>query len=360
MTTILSMPTTVTVNPPPPAGSVLGPLATSMAPGTWAQLTVSNQNALLGVGSSTGSILHYCNAVPWNPVSRCIEIIARDAQYPNMRHVRYDDASSQFMLVADNTGIAGIGHGYDHNVVNPFTGDLYHRRYSVNSGAIQTSRKTLGAPSFASIPTVASPTETATIGVCWWSGSFVGGGSQGSLVMFNAGNSVTSANDGQIVAFNPLTNAWFYNQTGKAPFFGSGATYNTVLEYSPSKNVAVYGGGNVAPNRLWRLNSDGSFIAMPNTPAGKTVGMQRGQFINDPVTGNFLLLSAGELWELDPGGTGTWTQQTGSRTPPAGVGIPNPPTLDGLICCSIPDYGVVAFIKQTSSVGGRFYLYKHA
>jgi hypothetical protein len=194
------------------------------------------------------------------------------------------------------------------------------------------------------------------IGATWWSGPFVGGGNQGSFMLFNSGNGAGSANDGQILAFNPLTNTWFYNQEGSAPFYGGGSTYHSLIEYSGLKNVAVYGGGNVAPNKLWRLNSDGSFIAMPDVPAGKSVGITQGLFVNEPVSGNFLLLSAGELWELNPSGSGTWTKQTGTRTPPGGVGIPGQ---DNGIVSAIPDYGVVVFVTQSTHTGGTFFLYKH-
>ena len=178
-------------------------------------------------------------------------------------------------------------------------------------------------------------------------------------MLFNSGNGTGEASDGQILAYNPLTNTWFYNQEGKAPFFGSSSTYHSVIEYSPQKNVAVYGGGNAAPNKLWRLSSDGSVLAMPGVPAGKAVGIERGLLVNEPVTGNFLLLSAGELWELDPSGSGTWTQQTGTRTPPNGVGIPGPTNPEAVIASSISDYGVVVFITQLTQVGATFFLYKH-
>ena len=175
-------------------------------------------------------------------------------------------------------------------------------------------------------------------------------------MIFNSGNANNAATDGQIVAFDPLTNTWFYNQQGKAPFYGSGSTYHSVMEYSAVKNVAVYGGGNVAPDRLWRLNQDGSFIAMPNVPAGKGVGIQQGLLVNDPASGNFLLLSAGELWELDPNGSGSWNQLA---IPPNGVGIPGPTNPQAVIASSISDYGVVVFITQPGQTGATFFLYKH-
>lgn len=346
------------------ATSVMGKLAQGMAPGTWAQISVSNQNSMLGVGSQSGSMIHYCNSMPWNPFSKAIEVLAMDHNYGRLRYVRYLEASNQFTLLADDVGLGSFTqHGYDHVTVNPSNGDLYYRQYSVNSGTIKCYRKAQGsAATFVALPTLAAAigAEQAAIGTCWWSGSFAGGGAQGSLIVFNSGNSVGGASDGQIGAFNPLTNSWFFNKVAMAPYYGSGSTYHSVIEYSSVKNVAIYGGGNAAPNKIWRLNADGSVTVMPGVPSGKGLGMQQGNLVADPVTGNFLLLSAGQLWELDPSGDGRWTQLSGSRTPPSGVGIPGPGTPDGVISSAIADYGVVAYVKQTSSTGGTFFLYKHA
>src|SRR5690242_2535809 len=71
---------------PAPGNSALQSLAASMAPGTWAKLTPANdQNAFLGVGSVSGSMIQYCNDMPWNPVTRAVEIIGQDHGYPALR-----------------------------------------------------------------------------------------------------------------------------------------------------------------------------------------------------------------------------------------------------------------------------------
>lgn len=44
--------------------------------------------------------------------------------------------------------------------------------------------------------------------------------------------------------------------------------------------------------------ADGNFNRLTDAPPGKGAGMQQGVLLDDPATGNFLLLSAGELWEL--------------------------------------------------------------
>ncbi|MGE0764555.1 MAG: hypothetical protein AB7N80_14865 [Bdellovibrionales bacterium] len=362
MAQLKSKPTTLKVFTP--GNSTLAKLAASMPAGSWAQLTpANNQNAFVGAGTISGTMIHYCNSMPWNPKARAIEILAMDHAYGSLRYVRYNEPTNQFELMANDVGMGSFTqHGYDHVNIDPLTGDLYYRPYSVNTGLISCYKKPLGSMTFSPLPTHPSDkgSEQAAIGTCWWSGTIAGGGSKGHLIVFNSGNAVSSANDGQICGYNPTTNTWFFNQVAMAPNYGSGSTYHSVIEYSPIKNVAVYGGGNVATNRLWRLNADRTFVAMPNVPAGKGVGMQQGIICADPVTGNFILLSAGQLWELNPDGAGSWAQLNGGRQPPAGVGSPGPGTPDGLICCPIPDYGVIAYIKQTSMTGGTFYLYKHA
>lgn len=356
---IVSKPVVVSVKASlPPGSSELAKLAATMQSGTWAQLIVLNQDSVMGVGNNDGSMITYSNSMPWNPVNKTIEIIARDHHYTSSfgldaanRYVRYEVSTNQFVFVADLPEIKD-GHGGDTLTLNPTTGDLYWRMYTGFTGRISAKKKALGASNFSDIPSV-DGLEQVAIGTTWWSGPFVGGGRQGSFMIFNSGNSTGGATDGQIVAYNPLTNSWFYNQQGKAPFYGSGSTYNSVIEYSPQKNVAVYGGGNVAPTKLWRMDSNGNAVAMPDTPPGTSVGLQKGNLVNDPATGNFLLLSNRQLWELNPDGAGKWTRK---MDPPALVGNPSLP--ENMISAAISDYGVVAYITQRNQAGGNFFLYK--
>jgi hypothetical protein len=200
-------------------------------------------------------------------------------------------------------------------------------------------------------------------GTCWWSGTFEGAGAQGCLLLYNSGDAEPggSPRDGGMYAYDPLRDSWYWSSLGMSPFSASSAsTYHSVLEYSPIHNCSVYGGGGAAPTKLWRMNSDRSVTPMPDVPAGKAVGVQLGNLVVEPVSGNFLLFSAGELWELDPRNSGKWKPLGGSRTPPVGIGTPGPSKPDGIVSCAVANHGVVAYIQQSSSTGGTFYLYKHA
>lgn len=334
--------------------TAIAQLAASLSIGGWARLTsVTGQNAVIGNQSgSSGSLIGYGNTAAWNPVNKSIEIIGADhlGGASNWKqHVRYSVATNSFAVVQGQGALPNIGHAYDHTAVNPFNGDLYHANYSGFSGRIPVYRKRPGESTFTLAVDLAA-NDQVTHGACWWSGAFTGAGAQGFLLVYDCGNT-----SGQLRGYNPLNGSTFFSTNSASPGSSSNS-YHTVLEYSVNKNVAVYGGGGGGnSNKLWRLSSNGSVTAMPSVPSGKAVGILDGNFCCDPVTGNFLLLSAGQLWELDPSGSGTWTQQSGARTPPSGVGDSS----NGLMSCPVPDYGVVAYITQSEATTGSFYLYKH-
>lgn len=367
MTTLLSNATSVTLSAV--GTSVLAQLAASMPAGTWAQVTGTNQNSVLtdNDGGGSGSHLHYSNSMNYIPQSDRIQLVCADhGKYSTMFIIEYDLASNQFITVSPGNSAngAGPGHGFDHAAVNPYTGDAYQVLYGGGAGVKFTvRRRPFGSSTFTeTLPYAMDQAINITFGSCWWSGSFSGGsgaGAQGCLMVYNTYNSSVSANDGVMNGYNPLTNTWFFGVTGVSPFFGtSGGLYHQVCEYSSVLNVMCYGGGNTSPRKIYKMASNGAITQLADVPSGKALGIQGGNLVADPVTGKFLLFSASQLWELDPAGSGTWTQRP---SPPAALGSPGPgTTIDGIMSCALPPYGVVAYVKQSSASGGVFYIYKNA
>lgn len=353
-----------------PAGtSALGALAASMAPGTWAQLTGTNQNAVIGsqLGNS-GSLINYSSYFPWNPVAKRIEIVGSDhtgtapgGKLPSS-YARYNDATNAFSMAAVDDLLAPGGqvtplHGGGHSQVDPFTGDLYHHKAFGSTSQFDVWKCPLGSSTFTRVGTTPSAYCQVLLGSCWWSGPFSGTslGSRGAYMLYNSGACFNRATDGEIFVYDP-TVGFKVTITGATPFAASSNA--SVMAYSAIHNCALYGGGDTTARKAFRLNSDGTHTNMPDVP-GAGMGIDIGAIACDPVTGKFLLLSNGELWELNPLGSGTWTKQSGLRVPPSGVR--NPTQMgQGMGLVSIPDYGVVAAISQISGSGGTFFLYKHA
>jgi hypothetical protein len=306
-------------------------------------------------------MIPYCNAMPWNPVNRSIEIEAADHPFRTPhRHVRYVEATNAFEVVSASTGLDA--HGYDHVGVNPFTGDLYFKAFGeIGIRPLVVSKKVFGQSTWTRLPTI-NADQNITFGTAWWSGPFTGGsglGAQGGFAVYSRGSNNGKSTDGFVGIYDPISNTWPFQANSMSPFVNGG--YNAVMAYSSVKNVAVYGGGNNNANRLWKMNSNGAVTVMTEAPANIGIGIHTGILVEDPVTGNFLLLSKGFLYQLNPDGSGTWTQQTGSRAPPSGVGVPADSGGNNfLFGAPLPDHGVVAFIRQSNSGNGAFWLYKHA
>jgi hypothetical protein len=353
-----------------PSSSALAILATSMSAGTWAALTIPNINDVLGdlLPGGGGSNTQYSNGMSYISQSDSVQYIGADhGGYISMHVIEYQLSANQFVFKAqgnyssDTTG-TGPGHGFDHNTVNPTTGDAYQVLYGGSNQKLVVKKRPYGTNTYSvTLPTTGMIDQAINIttGSTWWSGAFDGAGAQGGLLVFNAANASGSVNDGILNFFDPLANSWIYSVYGITPNYldGSG-TYHQVAEYSPVYNCAVFGGGNCSPRRLYRLDSNRTVTRLTDVPAGKQVRMQGGNLTVDPVTGKFLLLSASELWELNPTGSGTWTQQTGTRVPPAQM--PSPDVTDGTISCPMPNHGVVLYVHQSTVNNGRAYLYKHA
>lgn len=333
------------------ASTPLAQVAQAMSVGTWQEMDGENVPVdiatFLNVGGSTNTILPYCNKAQWNPVLKCIDIIGADHnQSGGPWHVRYMEASNTFVQgPVAQPGFAG--HGFDHYGVNPTTGDLYWKDYA--GGAL--SRLTAAGSSWtqASTSFPSGISGNITYGCDWWSGSFDGVGAQGAFALW-------SCYSNNLYMYDPVAADWRATITG--PTIGN--SYHGLLNYSSVKNVAIFGGMNVDSDRVFRLNSDATWTELTASPL--SWGITRGQMVADPVSGNFLLLQSGGFYELDPAGSGAWTELTGSRAKPATV---NTNTLGGsgapsIALVALPEHGVIAALSPSGGSTARMHLYKHA
>ncbi len=342
-------------------GTDLGALASSMTAGSWAQLRASGLGVLGTIGSEGGvggNLIAYSNQAVWDPIANAIRYCGNDhhgglAGFTVME-VQYLAATNLWSIVVDQIPGINFSHGYGHIAIRPDNGELYVRQYALGSGAEGVWRKSRGG-SWSQNLTGPSVYRQVGIGTSWWSGALTGSGSSGAYIVWEQGL-------GHLLIYDPAANSW---QDIQVPVPAGDGLYHGVCDYSPAKNCAVFGGGNSTPRNLWRLNSNRTVTALPNAPIN--VGIQHGNLMHDPVSGNFLIWGGGsrEFWELNPS-TAAYTKLSGSRQPPAagqnGVSDPAGGTggPDALISCALPEHGVIAYMSASGASYANMLLYKHA
>ena len=129
---------------PSQTGSSISALAASMQPGTWAELVNTNgfnNGTVFRPGGGAGSILEYTDRGSWNPINRTVMILGGahatgKVACDTSAFVKYTESTNTWTNTLpnpcpdfDRAFSGGIGHGYQHNTINPNTGNFYHRQY---------------------------------------------------------------------------------------------------------------------------------------------------------------------------------------------------------------------------------------
>lgn len=330
--------------------SNLSTLAASMSVGSFAQLTSANLS-VLQQGSAEQNRLPYANGTEWDPINKIIPLIVSDHVDPTGPIYAYYKESTDAVVNVEQSSVWG-SHAFDLTSVNPYTGQAYRHTYGT-SRVVYKNTTPLSAGGWVALAPY-SGLANITMGTTWWSGSITGAGSQGCLMVW------TSYFGGVLNLYDPLSDTWFY-QASVPPFSGGtgGGQYHEVAAYSAVLNCAVAGGGNEYPTKLFRLDSDRSITILTTSPIAVGVHSSADNKANlcvDPVTGKFLLLGNGVMYELDPTGTGTYTLLS---APPSSVGDQS--TSHGaVLSCAIPDYGVVVYFVGHGGTNVQMWLYKHA
>lgn len=339
---------------PPPGPSALAQLAASMPPGTWSPLLNQDIDLVLGSGNigTSNNLIPYCNSMPYDALTKRIHVVSGDHGKFQAWYMTYDLAANRWSKVAAlNPLDTGSTHGWDHTAVNPHTGEMYYRR--TTSNLIRRFRN--GALEDFSGPLAENLSQITAQGATWWDAGLSGAGAQGAFVLYVANV------PHNLHIYDPLADAWtiIRDVAPEAPV----GVYDNVIEYSPTHNCAVFGGGGnfggQHSRRLYRLNADRSISKLPDAPI--PIGTSEGNFVCEPRSGNFLLFGSGQFWMLDPRGAGSWTDLT-TRLPPMAkppAGMLDPATGNSVISSAIWDLGVVVYVACLSRTCGMW-VYRHA
>ena len=243
----------------------------------------------------------------------------------------------------DRAFSGGIGHAYQHNTINPNTGNFYHRQYGTGKVMV-FSHSTQSWSQIAPVP----------------SGAFQ---VAGALEYFPDRNSLVFLDgDWGVWEHSLSTGTW----TQRASTVGGGFTpqltgvgsYHNVAQYSSACRCVLLGGGG-SGRALYRLDSNAVITRMADAPFSLSTpeGNGSGSIITaDPVSGRVLAwTSNGTGYDYDPvANTFRTTGRNAPFTPTPTGGISN------AVAVPIADYGVVMLIVSDGSNTGKVYLYKHS
>jgi chitodextrinase len=340
-------------------GSALSDLATSMQPGTWAQLTTTGfSNGAVLRPPSTGSTLEYTDEGHWNPVNNTVMILGTShpsrkppGETQSQLFAKYTESSNTWsqLTIPWPTFDTGQAHEYNHAALNPSTGDFYHRQY-YSAKVIKFSHAT----------------QSWSQCTPWGNGTFQVGGAleyfpdRNSLVFLDGDWGVWELSLGS----GNCTGKWVQrastNGKGISPKLTGLFGYHNQSRYSSRCQCIIMGGGN-GSRKLYRYNADGTFAAIADAPVPIAIpqGGSGTIFTVDPASGLILVWNHSDasttMYEYDPV-TNAWT--TISRTSPI---FPGPEGgVTATIAVPIANYGAIMFVQAGSSSGGRIYLYRHA
>lgn len=298
--------------------SALGELAAKMAPGDWAELKTTGYSTSL-ITTGTDNILNYSNSAVWDPVKKEVRFVGQGHNEAEKMIIYTEEDNTWKNQSGPNT--SGIGHGYDHNALDPATGISYYRKFA-SSAVFQYDGAWKTAPSLEGTPN--------SNNCC------------GSLTWFPEMNALTFWGSGYV---DVLKNGKWSVVATKQVKMGD---YHNVSEYSSQYGLVFGGAGNDDKN-LYALNAAGTLTAIP--PAPVSMGIYSALVIADPGSGELVVVSRDKtIWSYHPG-IKTWAQM---KAPTVNLFVNEDIPIKFMVASSISTYNVIMFIKKDA-----IYLYKH-
>lgn len=208
--------------------------AQGLARGQWCQIGMPGLTwSLIVAPSAPGEhVLEFASSGVYDPVRRKVRYFG-GPHSGSMHCIEYDEAGNQWSRCSNPPGASG-GHGYDHNAVDPQTGDHYVRLYLTNrflrwdGSSWQSIANNSCDPGLSQEP---------AIGMTWDS-------TRGGLVTFS--------DAGGACFWNKATNSW--SQVAADP--GLTGSYHFVAEHNPRVGATWLTDGNDSIKH-YRLTANG-------------------------------------------------------------------------------------------------------
>lgn len=335
------------------AGTVLGDLAASMQPGTWAELTTNNINETISnTGGATGITIPYADGAEWFPGTRQLLFIGSDhfstvpKQGARVRFVAYSENTNSWSILPDAswfpTPYPTPMHGYNHSAIDQVNGRLYHRPFNN-----MTVRKyDIASASWAALPAIPSSIMGYTnccVGIAWFP-------ERNSLIYV----SIESGTNGSVIEYSETAGQW-RRLIGNLPM----GDYHHFAKYNPVLKAVLFGGGNSnaagGDRKIYKLDSTGQVTALRDAPI--PLGIHASVITVDPVSGKFLVLGNSKDFYIYDMLSDKWQSQSGSPPIFTGRSYSSPGTSAGIIATPVSTYGVTMFVKCYVDLC-RTYLYK--
>ncbi len=337
----------VLVAPHNSEATVMGDLAAQMDPGTWAELPTlgMDQGHVFETAVVGKAVTQWAHKAAWDPNTEQFlylgaphynpwKFVIYNAQTNSWRGGQVPAACMTKDPQSDST--ACIGHGFDHNTIDPLTGNFYHRQYG--SGTIY--KYSVAGDSWSTLP----PPPRNGYQVAGMVQYFpeMGG------VLF--GDAYTSP--ASLFFYNTSTGQWSTLASNLAL-----GPHSHISGYSAVHKVVIFGGGSDAGNRnLYKIDASGTVTQLQNAPFDLRIAWTI--FTPDPVSGNFLVVQSnpntGEkgFYEYDVAND-SW-KLLSNDIPLFSFGTP----VFDIVAAPIDNYGAVMYLKYYFDQT-KVYLYKH-
>ena len=327
------------------AATPMSTLASSLNPGTAAELTTTNAGPTFSVSAGGNhSVFEFTNEIAWDSAARRAYFLGTSD--PNntsgdAKFIRFDDDSNTWSTLSypafGNDG--SPMHAYDHHAVDPVSRRMWYTPFAVNGRReLFEYSLTSGTWTERQGPTSANYVEDASA-IAWFP-------DRNRLILWGVVN--TGIRD-DVWEYNPATNTWASLATNVSSIQ---QRIHGMAKYSAVKHMVWVGGGN-SSNQMYRVRADGTVAVSAASPIDMNVNATL--VVDDPVSGNYLVWRDDRFYEYDPT-TDRWTNRGGSW-PWQSTSFN--PRLFHTVATSIPNYGVV-MICQWRDGAGRVWLYKHS